>query len=269
MSAGLYKEGRRHSVGPPWTNFRDQFATASADDALRAVMRLAVPSCGTTSLLLHGCRRLAAPCAPGRVSTAVSRPRMTAAPSTAAASTAAASIGPGPPPPPPLAAGSSGFAAFIPGFLHWVDFCNNGAAAAAAGEFLGLSVGGKTVGYLKPRCGGVVGRAHPRRRLSPSAVRPCAAALCILPTPLPTCLSCVRSGRLPSVNLSLPLPSAALRSVSCSSQTSSKAAAAAAMMAAAAAAMMAAAAAAAAWQCTRAWQPSSSERRPLPPCWSS
>ena len=35
--------------------------------------------------------------------------------------------------------------------MHWVRFCNNGAAAAAAGEFLDLAVGGRTVGYLKPR----------------------------------------------------------------------------------------------------------------------
>ena len=144
-----------------------------ANIVLRAVMRLAVP-CGATTLLLHGCRRLAHRCAPGSTSTAVSRPRMTAAPSTAAASTAAA-IGPGPPPPPPLAAGSSGYAACIPGFLHWVDFCNNGAAAAAAGEFLGLSVAGETVGYLKPRCDGV-GRAHSRCGHRLVALRHCPAA---------------------------------------------------------------------------------------------
>ena len=44
---------------------------------------------------------------------------------------------------------SSDFAPFIPGFLHWVRFCNNGEAAAAAGEFLDLTVGGRTVGYLQ------------------------------------------------------------------------------------------------------------------------
>ena len=44
--------------------------------------------------------------------------------------------------------------AHIPGFLRWVDVCNNGAAAAAAGDFLPLTVDGKTVGYLAPRCRG-------------------------------------------------------------------------------------------------------------------
>lgn len=43
------------------------------------------------------------------------------------------------------------FAACIPRFLHWVDFCNSGAAAAAADEFLLLTVGGSAVGFLKPR----------------------------------------------------------------------------------------------------------------------
>ncbi|PSC70515.1 nudix hydrolase chloroplastic-like isoform X1 [Micractinium conductrix] len=42
------------------------------------------------------------------------------------------------------------FAACIPRFLHWVDFCNSGAAAAAADEFLLLTVGGSAVGFLKP-----------------------------------------------------------------------------------------------------------------------
>lgn len=41
----------------------------------------------------------------------------------------------------------------IPGLMRWVEFCNNGAAAAAAGEFLPLRVDGRAVGYLKPRCG--------------------------------------------------------------------------------------------------------------------
>lgn len=39
----------------------------------------------------------------------------------------------------------------IPGLMRWVDFCNNGAAAAAAGDFAPLKVDGKAVGYLKPR----------------------------------------------------------------------------------------------------------------------
>lgn len=38
--------------------------------------------------------------------------------------------------------------------MKYVDFCNNGAAAAAAGEFLPLTVEGRAVGYLRPRWGG-------------------------------------------------------------------------------------------------------------------
>lgn len=34
--------------------------------------------------------------------------------------------------------------------MKYVDFCNNGAAAAAAGEFLPLTVEGRAVGYLRP-----------------------------------------------------------------------------------------------------------------------
>lgn len=49
----------------------------------------------------------------------------------------------------PCRSSASDFVPFIPGFLHWVHVCNNGAAAAAAGEFLHLTVAGKTVGYLK------------------------------------------------------------------------------------------------------------------------
>ena len=204
--AGLYKEAHRHlMVARHGSNFTQH----RADVVLRAVMRLAVPSCGATTCLLHGCRRLVHRCAPGRVSTAVPRPRMSAAPSTAAASSAAA-IGPGPPPPPPLAAGSGGsYAAFIPGFLHWVGFCNNGAAAAAAGEFLGLSVDGKTVGYLKPRCDGA-GRAHARCGHRPQAQRHCPAA-CLRAACLPAHLSARPPACLPvestlscSVNNSAP-----------------------------------------------------------------
>ena len=78
---------------------------------------------------------------------------MTAAPAAAAGVAAAAAAGAGVAPTAAAAPAQAAydFASYIPGFLYWVDFCNNGAAAAAAGEFLGLTVDGKTVGYLKPR----------------------------------------------------------------------------------------------------------------------
>lgn len=41
-------------------------------------------------------------------------------------------------------------AAHLPGILRWVTSCNNGAAAAARGDFLPLLVGGAAVGCLKP-----------------------------------------------------------------------------------------------------------------------
>lgn len=81
--------------------------------------------------------------------------RMTAQAAASGAAAAVPAVGSAPPPPPlPAGAPPGDFAALIPGLMHWVRFCNNGAAAAAAGEFLDLSVGGKTVGYLKPRWGG-------------------------------------------------------------------------------------------------------------------
>lgn len=39
-------------------------------------------------------------------------------------------------------------AALMPGFTRWVEFCNNGEAALAAGAFLPFQVDGQTVGYL-------------------------------------------------------------------------------------------------------------------------
>ncbi|EFN51490.1 hypothetical protein CHLNCDRAFT_27994 [Chlorella variabilis] len=40
------------------------------------------------------------------------------------------------------------YEAFIPGLLHWVSYCNNGAEAAK--EVLPLTVAGATVGYVRP-----------------------------------------------------------------------------------------------------------------------
>ncbi|KAL4423749.1 hypothetical protein ABPG75_001050 [Micractinium tetrahymenae] len=51
---------------------------------------------------------------------------------------------------PAAAAAASNFEAAIPRLMHYIDFCNNGAAAAAAGEFLPLTVEGRAVGYLRP-----------------------------------------------------------------------------------------------------------------------
>lgn len=48
------------------------------------------------------------------------------------------------------AAPAASFQAAIPSLLSFIEFCNSGAAAAAAGEFQLLAVEGKAVGYLKP-----------------------------------------------------------------------------------------------------------------------
>jgi len=69
----------------------------------------------------------------------------------AAAVAAAATAGPAAASGPRAAAidSQANFEAFIPRFQHWVDFCNSGAAVAAAGTLLPLTVSGKAVGYLK------------------------------------------------------------------------------------------------------------------------
>lgn len=42
-------------------------------------------------------------------------------------------------------------ASLIPGFLRWIDICNNGKAAQDSGQFLPFEIDNETVGYLSER----------------------------------------------------------------------------------------------------------------------